>query len=479
MSVSNVFISSTCEDLQDCRDAVIRRINELDEWEWDGIEKFGARDEPSADFCCKRVRECDVLVVLLGMRYGSSPKDSDLSYTEIEYNAAGNKGMKRFRFLSRPDFPQQAGQTETPEQQAKQEAFRKRVEERPCGRFSNAHEVAGQVLSALGNWKAAQEEVRRQPGSVEEEVVRLQPPGPPTASPWEEAGTRAGQMKFGPDGGRMVWVPAGEFRMGARWKTAFQNEMPSHDVRITRGFWIGKCQVTNAQYAAFLTSIEHTLDEEGYVLDHDGQRLFRIHSTDSEITLGADNVYTAISGREEYPVVSVSWYGATAYAKHYQHHQLRLPTEAEWEYAARGPTRWWCPWRHNRYPWGNRWDHRKCCNEDNQGLGGRTVPVDSLPRGASWCKALNMIGNVFECCADWYDARYYESLPEVAVDPQGPDETGHRVARGASWAYDKDSCTTTCRHGPPPAYTNDSLGFRCVVTPGSEIRGTIVAGASP
>ena len=142
MAVRKIFISSTCEDLQECRDAVTKRIDEVPEWEWEGIERFGAQDVLSEEFCRKKVCECDVLVGILGERYGSSPEDSDLSYTEIEYNTAGDKGITRLMFVSTPSFPQPAEGAETPDQRVRQQAFRKRVEKRVCPRFYSAHELA-------------------------------------------------------------------------------------------------------------------------------------------------------------------------------------------------------------------------------------------------------------------------------------------------------------------------------------------------
>ena len=173
-------------------------------------------------------------------------------------------------------------------------------------------------------------------------------------------GSKASEEITGPDGEAMVWVPPGEFMMGSSDADAdnvakhltmglrqfkqewLQYEQPAHRVRIMRGFWLGKCEVTNEQYAQFL-------DELGKNEDSGGHRLLDIDSIFCGIEL-RDGRHVPKPGREHHPVVLVSWYGARAYAQHYG---MRLPTEAQWEYAARGP-------QSLRYPWGDEWDASKC-----------------------------------------------------------------------------------------------------------------------
>jgi formylglycine-generating enzyme required for sulfatase activity len=249
--------------------------------------------------------------------------------------------------------------------------------------------------------------------------------------PWERQGTKAGEEITGPDGGKMVWVPAGEFDMGA--EDLGEGEKPVHHVRISRGFWLGKCTVTNAQYRRYC-------QETGTVLPLDsGQNL-----------------------ADDHPMADVKWKDSAAYCQHYG---VSLPTEAQWEYAARGP-------EGRKYPWGNEWDPKKCCNGNNQGPKGNTFPVGSFPEGASWCGALDMAGNLWQWCSDWYDSSYYASSP--ADDPRGPEKGEDvrlfgpsHVIRGGCWLDDAAGLfRAACR-----AYSSDeawrcfSGAFRCVRVP--------------
>jgi formylglycine-generating enzyme required for sulfatase activity len=243
------------------------------------------------------------------------------------------------------------------------------------------------------------------------------------AKPWTKPGTEAGDEIVGPDGGTYVWVPPGEFMMGSDEER--DNAKPLHKKRITQGFWLSKCEVSNEQYARFRNA-------NGKNEDHEGHRLYWDTWGAAAIQREADT-YELEAGREHHPAVDVSWYGAKAYCDFYG---LRLPTEAEWEYAARGP-------RGFTYPWGNEWDERKCL----WGVESKSVldfaNVGSFAVGRSWCGARNMAGNASEWCA------------EVFI-------------RGASLYHDDGAyhCRSAYRakYRPSPRDMFHSLGFRPAVT---------------
>lgn len=238
--------------------------------------------------------------------------------------------------------------------------------------------------------------------------------------PWLVSGTAAGQEIVGPDGGTMVWVPAGQFQMGM--EAANPDARPVHCVTITRGFWLGKCEVTNAQYKAFCQQAKYTFPARN---DHG----------------------------DDHPVAYVNWDDAMAYCKHFG---LSLPTEAQWEWAARGP-------ENRKYPWGNDYDPGKFCSKQNVGPNGATYPVGSFPTGASWCGALDMAGNVWEWCSDWYDAKYYGKCP--ANDPAGQPKGTYHVVRGGGWLNFGNLCLTSVRSYYLPFAGYKHGGFRCVFVP--------------
>lgn len=234
----------------------------------------------------------------------------------------------------------------------------------------------------------------------------------PAGQPGEEA--------TGPDGGVMVWVPPGEFMMGSN--DGGDDERPVHKVRITQGFWLGKHTVTNGQYQAFCKATG------------------RPFPTDSD-------------QGDDHPVVYVSWEEAVAYCAHYG---LRLPTEAEWEYAARGP-------EGRMYPWGDERGAKRCCNYENTGPNGQTHPVGRFPSGASWCGALDLAGSVWEWCADVYAEDYYRQSPEA--DPRGPAEGTERALRGGSWGDYPGYCRSANRDYGDPTSGNNAVGFRVAGSP--------------
>ncbi len=217
------------------------------------------------------------------------------------------------------------------------------------------------------------------------------------------------------DGAVMIYIPAGEFLMGSN---DYDDEKPRRNVYLD-GYWIYKYPVTVAQYRKFCQATgrqEPPPPDWGWKDDH--------------------------------PIVNVSWNDAVAYAKWAR---VRLPTEAEWEKAARGTDG-------RRFPWGNEWDAKKCNTWESGPR--RTTAVGSYADGASPYGIQDMAGNVWEWCADWYDAHYYKSAPNR--NPTGPDSGKYRVLRGGSWYYYVRNCRAALRSTVAPAVRLNNNGFRCV-----------------
>ena len=210
-------------------------------------------------------------------------------------------------------------------------------------------------------------------------------------------------------------------------------------IRVTE-YWIDKTEVSNAAFRAFV-------DDGGY-------RKQELWSEEGWQWLGQQDVESLpvqCEGEElpDHPRVCVTWYEAEAYASW---RGGRLPTEAEWEYAARGP-------ESNIFPWGNEWDSSRANVVDSTG----TQPVDSYPNGASWVGALNMAGNAMEWVQDWLGLRYYRE--NVNVDPQGPATGSLKVEKGGWWGSDPFVARSAYRHFEDrPTYQDHHIGFR-IVTP--------------
>ncbi|MGE4297055.1 MAG: SUMF1/EgtB/PvdO family nonheme iron enzyme [Desulfovibrionaceae bacterium] len=244
-------------------------------------------------------------------------------------------------------------------------------------------------------------------------------------------------------GMEFVWVPGGCFRMGspASEKDRDNDEGPVHDVCVD-GFWMGKYEVTNAQYRAFKSG-------------HDS-KMFNGHS---------------LNGQDQ-PVVSVSWEDATAYAAWLSgkgNGRFRLPTEAEWEYAARAGTesaRYWgddpgqaCGYanvadRTAKRQWSG-WTMHDC--DDGYAV---TAPVDRFRPNAFGL--YDMLGNVWEWCQDWYGDGYYASSPRS--NPTGAGGGSDRVLRGGSWANGPGYVRSANRSRGTPSDAYDGLGFRLLRT---------------
>jgi formylglycine-generating enzyme required for sulfatase activity len=247
----------------------------------------------------------------------------------------------------------------------------------------------------------------------------------------------------GRDGALMVKIPAGEFLMGSPAKEGKADEHPFHKVFLD-DYYIDVCEVSNRQYKAFC-------DSTG-----------RPYPRKPDFP-GIDNYFT---GFPDYPVVEVTWEDAETYAAWAG---KRLPTEAEWEKAARGADG-------RIYPWGNEDVTGAQCNyadraystlpgatwADKQQEDGYTftAPVTSFASGASPYGVLNMAGNVWEMIADGYDASYYARSP--ARNPAGPKSKLQRMVKGGSFTSTKAVLRPAGRLGQENQLPILDRGFRCV-----------------
>ena len=264
----------------------------------------------------------------------------------------------------------------------------------------------------------------------------------------------------GKDGAEMVLIPAGEFEMGTdssevsqlvqwakKWysearASQFEDEAPRHTVYLD-AFYMDRYEVTNALYKKFMDATGHKAPEHW---DSGGAYNFPFDGPDQ-------------------PVAYVSWYDAKAYA---EWAGKRLPTEAQWEKAARGGL------AGKRFPWGDSDPDGSQCNfaDKNIYLGydwsDKSVddgyrdfaPVGSFtPNGYG---LHDMAGNAWEWCADWYDRGYYANSP--SRNPTGPGSGKAPVLRGGSWGIEPRRLRVANREGIIPTYTSLDLGFRCVLS---------------
>jgi serine/threonine-protein kinase len=256
----------------------------------------------------------------------------------------------------------------------------------------------------------------------------------------------------------MVYVQGGTFQMGSNdseidaafeqceqargsgqcQRSSFEDEAPQYQVTL-ESFWIDRTEVSNTKYELCVAA-GAGCNESSYVDD------------------------TRFNG-DDYPVVGITWYDAMAYC---QWTGGQLPSEAQWEYAARGQTS-------NIYPWGNTFDgalmnfcDANCSfdwkdseQDDRYKL---TAPVGIFPDGASWVGALDMAGNVWEWVNDWYDRDYYAISP--VENPTGPEAGDYKVLRGGSWDNLEPHVRAATRTSITPDDPNNYLGFRCVGVPG-------------
>ena len=221
------------------------------------------------------------------------------------------------------------------------------------------------------------------------------------------------------DGSEMMRIPAGSFEMGDHFWEGSADELPVHRVELDE-FYMDSREVINSQYGVFMEQTGH------------GKPRYWTNSRYNQANQ---------------PVVGVDWHDAVAYAKWAG---KRLPTEAEWEYAARGGL------VEKRYPWGDEISHDDA-NYDRKA--GKSTAVGSYP--ANGYGLYDMAGNVWEWCQDWYDKDYYSNSP--TKNPPGPDSGLYRVLRGGSWLNGTTYYLRVAyRANISPDGRDYDLGFRCV-----------------
>jgi formylglycine-generating enzyme len=238
----------------------------------------------------------------------------------------------------------------------------------------------------------------------------------------------------GKDGAPMILIPSGSFPMGVPPgdRDGGRDEYPRHEVHLD-DYYIDKYEVTNGRYKEFVKATGHRVPQNP---KNPTRNLWQ-----------GDAIAESLTDR---PVVNVDWADANAYCKWAG---KRLPTEAEWEKAAKGNNDW-------RFPWGNVEPTAKHLNYNQKWIGEKTLmPVGSYEAGKSPYGVYDMAGNVWEWVNDWYDPKYYEKSPNT--NPKGPETGTERVLRGSGWQNETPTVRIFTRVDSDPAVRNESTGFRC------------------
>jgi len=262
-----------------------------------------------------------------------------------------------------------------------------------------------------------------------------------------------------PQVGEMVLIPAGEFAMGAT--DGPPHEQPVHTVKIS-AFWMDKTEVTVAQFRKFVEATKYVTDAEKFgwsgVFDPAQKEWGKVDGANWRRPTGPNHH----EAKDDEPVMQVSWNDAVAFAAWAQ---KRLPTEAEWEYAARGglPGKTYV-WGDELTPGGkymaNFWQGSFPARDEAKDGFASVAPVKSFPPNAYGL--YEMTGNVWEWCADWYSPAYYAQSPRE--NPQGPAFAQERSMRGGSWMCAENFCTNYRVAGRSHATVDsglNNLGFRC------------------
>jgi len=244
------------------------------------------------------------------------------------------------------------------------------------------------------------------------------------------------EIKWEKDNSKMVLIPAGEFMLGSPEGQGDTDEIPQHQVFLSL-YYIDKYEVTNSQYAVFV-------NQWGKETDENGNAMFFSHEWGIK---KINEKWQAAKGYENFPMVNVTWFGANQYAKWAG---KRLPTEAEWEKAARSGSK-------TRYYFGNEglkldeyaWYYNNSAGKTSS-VGQKSVNIWGI---------YDMYGNVAEWCQDWYQSDFYKK--SATRNPKGSLMGSFKVVRGGSWASPAKNCRSAKRDFLPQDFAGFSCGFRC------------------
>jgi formylglycine-generating enzyme required for sulfatase activity len=332
--------------------------------------------------------------------------------------------------------------------------------------------LAGCNQGERGEMGADSASVKEESSQITEDLPATDPPSTPTPRP-------GSIIVSDIDGMSMAYIPAGTYILGSDesevdWVleqckvfhddcrlSDFEDEMPAHEVRLD-AYWIDQTEITVAMFARFV-------DDTGYETEAERYQFSNVYEDEEwEPERNVDWLHPAGSEHtapDNEPVRNVSWYDAWAYC---QWAGRRLPTEAEWEAAARGPD-------HRLFPWSNLPPSDTLANLADQNLRrtswrntevdddfGEVSPVDAFPAGSSPFEVLGMAGNVKEWVYDWYHPGY--DLTPDAVNPVASTNSGQRVRKGGGYANSLTAARAANRAAEQPYWTASDLGFRCVLS---------------
>ncbi len=236
----------------------------------------------------------------------------------------------------------------------------------------------------------------------------------------------------------MLLIPGGEFIMGTDSEQVNPDQRPAHTVDLD-AFYIDQHEVTNAQYEEFILAGGY---KNKKFWTQEGWDFIQKHQIEAPLKYGQNSVST----EPDQPVIGVSWYEAVAYATWAG---KRLPTEAEWEKAARGTDQ-------RIYPWGNEMDFSKLNYFPHVT---KILAIGSFPQGASPYGVMDMAGSLGEWTADWYGEVYYAQIP--GKNPKGPNQGQYRVLRGGGWDSIRLQLQCTYRYYDKEDRRTYNIGFRC------------------